>query len=175
VDEPGRAELVPQLALRLQPSEEPIERPVELRSCSPERRWTGERDGQDICLHLLRRNRLDLHSHGGAMLADAPPTLPRMRGIQLCRPGADRRPVASGTTLTHLRPARFRRSRSRSTADLLTQRIALLVAERQQLRVRGAAPAALERNRLQIARAQWELAHALIDQHLPEPIAESAA
>jgi hypothetical protein len=25
----------------------------------------------------------------------------------------------------------------------------------------------LERNRLQIARAQWELAHALIDRHLP--------
>jgi len=43
----------------------------------------------------------------------------------------------------------------------------MLVAERQELRGGGAAPAAIERNRLQIARAQWELAHALIEQYLP--------
>jgi hypothetical protein len=46
-------------------------------------------------------------------------------------------------------------------------RIAALVAERQELRVGGAAEAAIERNRVQIARAQWELAHALIDRNLP--------
>jgi hypothetical protein len=98
-----------------------------------------------------------------------------MRGIHLFRPPADRWPVARGTTLRHLRPARFRRSRSRSSVDLLTQRIAVLVVERQQLRAHGAESAALERNRLQIARAQWELGHALIDQHLLETVAESAA
>ena len=43
----------------------------------------------------------------------------------------------------------------------------MLVAERQELRGGGAATAAIERNRLQIARAQWELAHALIEQYLP--------
>ena len=50
---------------------------------------------------------------------------------------------------------------------MLTVRIAVLVAERQELRGSGAAEAAIERNRLQIARAQWELAHALIERHLP--------
>jgi hypothetical protein len=75
--------------------------------------------------------------------------------------------MACGPTLRHLRPARFRRSRSRSSVELLTVRIAALVAERQDLRVSGAGPAAVEQNRLQIARAQWELSHALIERHLP--------
>jgi hypothetical protein len=83
--------------------------------------------------------------------------------------------MASGTSLRHLRPARFRRGRGRTTAEELTTRIGRLVAERQQLRARGAAERSLERNRLQIARAQWELAHALIDQYLPEPAAQTAA
>jgi hypothetical protein len=52
--------------------------------------------------------------------------------------------------------------------------IAELVGERQELRARGAGEAALERNRMQIARAQWELAHALIDLHMPQP-AKTAA
>ena len=45
-------------------------------------------------------------------------------------------------------------------------RITTLVAERQELRGSGAAGAAIEQNRVQIARAQWELAHALIERHL---------
>ena len=53
--------------------------------------------------------------------------------------------------------------------------IGQLVAERQQLRASGASEASLERNRLQIARAQWELAHALIDRYLPEPAEQTAA
>ena len=57
----------------------------------------------------------------------------------------------------------------------LTLHIAGLVAERQELRARGASIASLERNRLQIARAQWELGHALIDRHLPQVAAQSAA
>jgi hypothetical protein len=54
-------------------------------------------------------------------------------------------------------------------------RIAQLVAQRQELRGGGAGQAVLERNRVQIARAQWELAHALIDRYLPEAPAQSAA
>ena len=50
-------------------------------------------------------------------------------------------------------------------------RIAVLVGERQELRERGASQASLERNRLQIARAQWELGHALIDLYLPQTAA----
>jgi hypothetical protein len=75
--------------------------------------------------------------------------------------------VASGTSFRPLRPARFRRSRTRASADELAARIAILVAERQRLRERSADEASLERNRLQLARAQWELGHALIDRHLP--------
>jgi hypothetical protein len=83
--------------------------------------------------------------------------------------------VACGASLRPLRPTRFRRSRGRTSAEELTARIAQLVAERQELRARGASEGSLERNRLQIARAQWELAHALIDLHLPQPAVESAA
>ncbi len=57
----------------------------------------------------------------------------------------------------------------------LALRIAGLVVERQQLRARDASLASLERNRIQIARAQWELGHALIERHLPQPAARSAA
>ncbi len=98
-----------------------------------------------------------------------------MRGLHLLRSLADKGYVARGTSLRHLRPARFRRSRGRSTVEALTLRIAELVAERQGLRNRGAGDASLERNRLHIARAQWELGHALIDRHLPQPAAQSAA
>ena len=81
--------------------------------------------------------------------------------------------MVRGPSLRRLRPARFRRSRNRASVESLTLRIAALVAERQELRVEGAAEAAIERNRVQIARAQWELAHAVIERHLPA--AQSAA
>jgi len=90
-----------------------------------------------------------------------------MRGIRLARRRADRPLVASGTSLRQPRPARFRRSRTPATAEELAGRIAFLVGERQQLRERGAGEAALERNRVQLARAQWELGHALIALYLP--------
>jgi hypothetical protein len=83
--------------------------------------------------------------------------------------------VACGAPLRPLRSTRFRRSRCRVGPDELTARIAQLVGERQELRARGAGEAALERNRLQIARAQWELAHALIDVHLVQAPVENAA
>lgn len=59
--------------------------------------------------------------------------------------------------------------------EALTLHVAELVVERQELRMRGASAVSLERNRLQIARAQWELGHALIEKYLPEPAAQSAA
>jgi len=82
--------------------------------------------------------------------------------------------MACGTPLRRLRPSRFRRSRNRVPVELLVNRIGELVSERQELRAASAPSAAIERNRVQIARAQWELAHALIDRYLPDT-ARSAA
>jgi hypothetical protein len=59
--------------------------------------------------------------------------------------------------------------------EALTLRIAALVVERQQLRGANVGVADLERNRLEIARAQWELAHALIERHLPGRATQTAA
>jgi len=78
-------------------------------------------------------------------------------------------------SLRQLRPARFRRRRADSSVEALTLRISALVAERQELRHRGARASSLEKNRLQLARAQWELGHALIDRHLPEPAEQLTA
>ena len=47
------------------------------------------------------------------------------------------------------------------------EEIGALTAERQQLRDGGAAAAKLERNRVKLARKQWELSHALIERYLP--------
>ena len=49
------------------------------------------------------------------------------------------------------------------------------MTERQELRGAGSSAAAIERNRVQLARTQWELAHALIDEHLTEAPARTAA
>lgn len=97
-----------------------------------------------------------------------------MRGLYLLPRLADTDHVERGNPRETPRSARFRRSRGGVTAEELNALISQLVAERQELRARGAEEAALERNRLRIARAQWELAHALIDQHRP-PAAQSAA
>jgi hypothetical protein len=83
--------------------------------------------------------------------------------------------MACGPALRPLRASRFQRSRNRPTAGVLSARIAELIAERQELRAAGSSPAAIERNRVQLARAQWELAHALIDEHLSETPVQSAA
>ena len=47
------------------------------------------------------------------------------------------------------------------------EQISDLTAERQRLRDQDAASARLERNRVKLARAQWELSHALIERYLP--------
>jgi hypothetical protein len=49
----------------------------------------------------------------------------------------------------------------------LSERIAALAAERQELRQAGASGEVLEENRVQLSRSQWALSHALIEQHLP--------
>jgi hypothetical protein len=49
----------------------------------------------------------------------------------------------------------------------LSERIAELAAERQELRQNGASGEVLEENRKQLSRSQWALSHALIEQHLP--------
>ena len=59
--------------------------------------------------------------------------------------------------------------------EALQERVATLTLERQELRARDAAAAPLERNRIALARAQWELSHALIEQHRPPEPHENAA
>jgi hypothetical protein len=49
----------------------------------------------------------------------------------------------------------------------LSEQIATLAAERQELRKAGASCEVLEENRVQLGRGQWALSEALIEQHLP--------
>ena len=58
-------------------------------------------------------------------------------------------------------------SEQETGVEKLRERIAALVARRQQLRRLGASRASLEQNRRQLARSQSELGHALIELHLP--------
>jgi hypothetical protein len=57
---------------------------------------------------------------------------------------------------------------SHTNVEKLITRIGDLVAERQDLRQRGAGELDLEVNRRRIAALQHELSHALIDRHLPK-------
>ena len=75
----------------------------------------------------------------------------------------------SATALRPVAPRRFRRERRRLGVEALQTRVAALALARQELRGNGAEPSALERNRVELARAQWELSHALIEQYLPGP------
>ena len=77
--------------------------------------------------------------------------------------------------MTSLRPLRFRRRRTAQNVETLTELLGNLTLERQALRASEASSVALERNRVAIARAQWELSHALIERYLPKPAAQSAA
>jgi hypothetical protein len=53
----------------------------------------------------------------------------------------------------------------------LSERIAALAAERQELRKTGASGEALEHNRVELGRSQWALCHALIELYLPSAAA----
>jgi len=79
-------------------------------------------------------------------------------------------PMMTTTMSTVLRPAtpsRFRRGRTSHTVEALLEEISGLTAERQRLRELGVDIAKLERNRVKLARAQWQLSHALIERYLP--------
>jgi hypothetical protein len=73
--------------------------------------------------------------------------------------------------LVSTRPARA----ERRDPETLVQLHAALVAERQQLRLRGATLQDLEQNRLAIVDCQWELSRALIERYLVPAAAASAA
>jgi hypothetical protein len=78
--------------------------------------------------------------------------------------------------MTPLRPIKFRRSRTAKTVEALTDLLGSLTLERQALRASDAGSVKLERNRVAIARAQWELSYALIERYSPvEAAAQSAA
>jgi hypothetical protein len=78
------------------------------------------------------------------------------------------------TVLRPVLPSRFRRGHSRPTVEALLEEISGLTAERQRLRESGADAVRLERNRVKLARAQWELSHALIERYLPQGDSQAA-
>lgn len=69
------------------------------------------------------------------------------------------------TTLRPRQPKRFRRAAAPRPVEELNARLDRLTADRQRLRLAGAGPSALERNRIEIARTQWELSYALIERY----------
>ena len=73
----------------------------------------------------------------------------------------------SATVLRPAVPSRFRRGHTRPTVEALLEQISDLTRERQRLRELDATSARLERNRVRLARKQWELSHALIERYLP--------
>ena len=83
-------------------------------------------------------------------------------------------PKMSATVLRPVVPSRFRRGHSRPSVEALLDQISELTAERQRLREEGVPSARLERNRVKLARAQWELSHALIERYLPQGHSEAA-
>jgi hypothetical protein len=78
------------------------------------------------------------------------------------------------TLLRPATPSRFRRGHTRPTVEALLEEISTLTSERQLLRERGVDPPKLERNRVKLARAQWELSHALIERYLPAAHSQAA-
>ena len=79
-------------------------------------------------------------------------------------------PEMSATVLRPAVPSRFRRGHTRPTVEMLLEQISDLTLERQRLRDLGVSGARLERNRVKLARKQWELSHALIERYLPSHV-----
>jgi len=75
-------------------------------------------------------------------------------------------PEMSATVLRPAVPSRFRRGHTRPTVEALLGQISDLTLERQRLRELGVNSARLERNRVKLARKQWELSHALIERYV---------
>ena len=72
-------------------------------------------------------------------------------------------PISARVSTTESHAARD--ELSELTPEVLLERVESLVHERQSLRAGGAGRAALERNRADITRAQWQLSRALISRH----------
>jgi hypothetical protein len=77
--------------------------------------------------------------------------------------------------MTSLRPIRFKRRRAAHSVESLTELLSTLTLERQALRTSAAGSVDLERNRMAIAKAQWELSYALIERYFPGPTAVQSA
>jgi hypothetical protein len=77
--------------------------------------------------------------------------------------------------MTSLRPLRFKRRRAAHTVESLTELLSALTLERQSLRASDAGSVDLERNRMAIAKAQWELSYALIERYVPDTAAAQSA
>ena len=72
----------------------------------------------------------------------------------------------TGMVLRPRAPRRFRRPAALRSVEELLDRLGELTAERQRLRLEDATQATLERNRIDIARTQWELSYALIERYV---------
>jgi len=77
--------------------------------------------------------------------------------------------------MTSLPPIRFKRRRAAHTVESLTELLSSLTLERQALRASEAGSVDLERNRMAIAKAQWDLSYALIERYVPGPAAAQSA
>jgi hypothetical protein len=82
--------------------------------------------------------------------------------------------ITMSTVLRPAVPSRFRRGRAQPSVEALLEEISGLTVQRQLLRERGVDAVKLERNRVKLARAQWELSHALIERYLPATDSEAA-
>ena len=138
------------------------------------RRGIGERNGEDVCVDGLRVPELRSTRIGRAMLSEQVSSLRREK---VSRPlnHLSEKPIQ--TVLVTLRPLTPNAApvRRKSVEDLQAE-IGVHCAERQQLRAsRRGTSASLERNRLEIARLQWELSHALIGRYARHAAAVAAA
>jgi len=80
----------------------------------------------------------------------------------------------NATVLRPAVPSRFRRGHTLLTVEMLQEQISGLAAERQHLREQGINGSRLERNRVKLARTQWQLSHALIERYLPADQTQAA-
>jgi hypothetical protein len=67
------------------------------------------------------------------------------------------------------------RRTGRRTVEELNASISRVIVERQYLRGNGERKTALEQNRLELVRLQWELSYGLIERHTPTRVARQAA
>jgi hypothetical protein len=82
-----------------------------------------------------------------------------------------RNPVAPRSSSDQLHP---RRRASIASVERIHEEVRKLVEQRHAMRDRGAESAELEWNRLELARRQRELSHALIDRHLRHAMRDAA-